>query len=238
MEVTIDVGARRAFGREDAVVVVDVIRSMTTAVSAAALGIRCVPAPTLERARAFARAVQRPLLVGELHGTRPPGFDLTNSPAQLLARRDLHERTVVLLSSSGTPLLEEVRHAGAIYLGCLRNWRALGRHLARHHRRVTLLGAATRGAFREEDQICCAYIASELVNRGFAIADEPTGEIYARWSAVAPEALLASDSVDHLQRTNALDDLDFILGHVDDLDEVFHMRGGEVVPIDPLVAVA
>jgi 2-phosphosulfolactate phosphatase len=238
--VAIDLGPRckRSFDAGDAVVVVDVIRSMTVAVTAAALGARCVPVPSLDRARALARVARRPLLVGELDGARPPGFDLTNSPAELMRWPDLSQRTVVLLSSSGTPLIDEVRRAGAIYPGCLRNWRALSRHLAREHERVILVGAATRGSFREEDQICCAYLAAELENSGFAIADEKSAAIVDRWSSAPAGALLVSRSIDYLQRTGAVEDVYFILEHVDDLDEVFRVHRGEIVSLDQPFAAA
>jgi 2-phosphosulfolactate phosphatase len=220
----------RRFGIDDAAVVVDVIRSMTTAVSAAALGARCLPVASPREALALARVLEQPLLAGEVGGKRPPGFDLSNSPAKLVRRADLHERPVVLLSSSGTPLLMEVRRAGAVYPACLRNRRALAEHLARRHRRVTVLGAATRGQFREEDQLLCAFIAGALVDAGFAIEDEATAVLIARWSSAPVEALLVSKSVEYLRRSGQLDDLDFILTHVDDLDEVFRLHAGEILP--------
>jgi 2-phosphosulfolactate phosphatase len=230
--VVIDVGppCARRFGADEAVVVVDVIRSMTTAVTAVALGARCFPVPGIDRARSLARVLQRPLLVGELSGVRPPGFELSNSPSELARRSDLARRSVVLLSSSGTPLLDEVRRAGAVYAGCLRNVSALAAHLLRHHLRVALLGAATRGAFREEDQLVCAWVAAKLVDGGFAVENDATAAILARFAEAPPEALLKSRSVEYLRRTGALADLNFILGHVDDLDAVFRLHAGEILP--------
>ena len=51
----------------------------------------------------------------------------------------------------------------------LRNRRAVAAHLAAAHARVTLLGAATGGEFREEDQLCCAWIAEAMVASGFVV---------------------------------------------------------------------
>ena len=61
-----------------AIVAVDVIRTMTTAVTAAALGRRVFPAPTVAAALEQAARLERPLLVGEVDGRMPAGFDLTN----------------------------------------------------------------------------------------------------------------------------------------------------------------
>jgi 2-phosphosulfolactate phosphatase len=230
--VVIDVGppCARRFGADDAVVVVDVIRSMTTAVSVAAAGGRCLPVPTVMRARSLARVLPRPLLAGEISGVRPPGFHFSNSPVEVMRAPDLRDRAVVLLSSSGTPLIEEVRRAGACYPACLRNRSALAAHLAQRHHRVAVMGAATRGAFREEDQLCCAFIAEKLVAAGFTVEDDTTAALIRRWSGAPPQALLVSDSVDWLRRAGALADLQFIFDHVDDVDAVFWLQAGELRP--------
>jgi 2-phosphosulfolactate phosphatase len=227
----------RRFGRDDAVIVVDVIRATTTAITAVALGRRCLPAPSLAAARALARALagprggarQPPLLVGELEGAPPVGFDLTNSPAAIAGRTDV-ERPMVLLSSSGTRLMHAVAGAGAIYPACLRNQRAVAEHVLRRHRRVTVLGAASRGEFREEDRLCCARIAAHLVRAGFAVDGASTDALLARWADAPTEALLGSQSVTYLRRTGQLADLEFILGHVDDLDAPFELAAGEIRP--------
>src|SRR5207253_79688 len=149
---------------------VDVIRATTTAVTAVTLGRRCYPAASLEHALPLAARLHRPLLVGELGGNAPYGFDLTNSPAQLTQLADL-ERPIILLSTSGTRLVCDSRGAAAVYVACLRNYRAQAAHLAGRHDRVALIGAGARGEFREEDQLCCAWIADLLVARGYDAAD-------------------------------------------------------------------
>lgn len=221
----------RGFGGDDAVVVVDVIRAMTTAVTALALGGRCFPVPSLEAAWVRAGTLRHPLLVGELGGRMPDGFDLSNSPAKIARRRDLHERPMVLLSSSGTPLLAAVAGAGAVYAACLRNWRAVADEVAARHRRVTILGATSCGQFREEDQLCCAYIAGRLTESGFAAGDAATAAGIARWSAAPPTACLGSKSVRYLRATRQGDDLAFILRHIDDLDALFRLDAGELVRV-------
>src|SRR6266853_3166714 len=87
-----------------AIVAVDVIRATTTAVTAVALGRRVYPVPSLEEAVPLAAKLPNPLLVGELGGSMPYGFDLNNSPADLESRTDNH-RPMLLLSTSGTKLI-------------------------------------------------------------------------------------------------------------------------------------
>ena len=92
-----------------ALVAIDVIRATTTAVTAVNMGRRCFPAPSIEIALPLAARLNNPLLVGELGGNMPYGFDMNNSPAEMAHRDDLM-RPMILLSSSGmqeraTPLM-------------------------------------------------------------------------------------------------------------------------------------
>lgn len=213
-----------------AAVAIDVIRATTTAVTAAQTGRRCFPVPSIEAALPIAAVLDRPLLAGELGGNKPYGFEITNSPAEVAARRDLH-RPMILLSSSGTQLIHNAAGADAVYLGCLRNVSALVRHLAASHPRVAVLGAGTRGEFREEDQMGCALVAAGLVDAGYRATDELTASTIDRWRGRPLDAWRGSQSVKYLERTGQTRDLDFILAHLDDLDAVHRVVDGEVVEV-------
>jgi 2-phosphosulfolactate phosphatase len=210
-----------------AVVAVDVIRATTTAVTAAAGGRECFVVPTIEAATSLAEQLTDPLLVGELGGNMPYGFHLTNSPAELASRNDVH-RPMILLSTSGTRLIAEAEGAEAVYVACLRNYTVQAAHLASHHRRVAVIGAGARGEFREEDQLCCAWIAEELVRAGYVPWDANTTEIIERWSGQGLDAITRGASADYLRRTDQLRDLEFIMAHVDDVSAVFRSEGGRV----------
>ena len=86
------------------VVAIDVIRATTTAITAAALGHRCLlVASTEEALRAAGLGLPPPPLAGEIGGHKPDGFDLQNSPVEVPGEDDDRSRTIVLLSTSGTP---------------------------------------------------------------------------------------------------------------------------------------
>lgn len=210
-----------------AIVAVDVIRATTTAITAAASGRRCFPVPTIEAALALARKFKNPLLAGESAGAMPAGFEMDNSPAQLIRRTDTH-RPLVLVSSSGTKVIHEAAECEATYLGCFRNHSILAAHLTQHHPRVAIIGAGSKGEFREEDQICCAWIAAGLMRKGYIPENPQTTSIVTRWRDAPPTACLRSHSVDFLERTGRLCDLEFILEHIDDLRAVFPVENGEV----------
>lgn len=212
-----------------AVVAVDVIRSTTTAVTAVTSGRRCFPVPSIEAALPLAARLTDPLLVGELGGNMPYGWHLNNSPAEVALRSDV-SRPMILLSTSGTRLLCEAPRAPGVYAACLSNYRAQVAHLADRFPRIALLGAGTRGEFREEDQLCCAWIADGLVRAGYE-PDEKTAAMIERWRAAPTDAFIGGKSTEYLKDTGQTRDLDFILSRVDSVSAVFPLREGELVMV-------
>jgi 2-phosphosulfolactate phosphatase len=215
-----------------AVVAVDVVRATTTAISAVAAGRRCFVAPTIAAAHRLAETLGNALLVGEQKGVVPPGFDLNNSPVELLARTDF-ERPAILLSSSGTRLCHEVSSCDAAFLACLRNYTSIAAHLAESFPQVAVIGAGSRGEFREEDQMCCAWIAERLVHLGYAPENCETDAWIKRWSNAPLDAWVGGKSVAYLRDSGQLRDLQFILDNTADLTAIFTMRGNEVVMAAP-----
>lgn len=216
------------YEREHAIVAIDVIRATTTAVSAVAMGRRCFVAADEGEATRLAAQLENPLLVGEQNGKMPDHFDLTNSPAALAERTDL-ERPIVLLSSSGTRLLGEARRARRGYAACLRNVSAQVEHLIEREDSVAVIGAGSKGEFRREDQLCCAWIATGLIAAGYRPEDDRTRAIVERWRDASPDAFVGGASTEYLRRSGQLRDLDFILAHVDDLDEAYLVEADELV---------
>ncbi|MBA2274474.1 MAG: 2-phosphosulfolactate phosphatase [Actinobacteria bacterium] len=216
------------YANDHTIVAVDVIRSTTTAVTAVATGRRCFPVPSLEAAVPLAARLDRPLLVGELGGYMPFGFDMNNSPVRVEAFPDT-SRPVILLSTSGTRLLHEARSAEKVYVACLRNFSAQVRRICNHHTTVVLMGAGTRAEFREEDAMCCAWMAELLVAEGYRPLGT-TADVIKRWSGLPVDALLGGKSSRYLQLTDQTDDLDFILEHCDDLETTFVFEDSEVKP--------
>src|SRR5262245_37644740 len=176
----------------------------------------CYVVPDVQSAFDTASRLPDALLAGEQDGSMPAGFELTNSPALLATRRDV-SRPLVLLSSSGTRLMCAIGRRAAAYFACFRNYSATIEHLAHNHEAVTLIGAGTHGDFREEDQLCCAWIAAGLIQAGFAPEDDVTRCLVERWGTASHGAFLMSRSVAYLQRSGQLRDLDFILRHLDDV---------------------
>jgi 2-phosphosulfolactate phosphatase len=212
---------------DTAIVAVDVIRATTTAVTAAAIGRRLYPAGSIEASVRLAADLDRPILAGELGGVQPYGFDLQNSPTQI-AELEESPRPIILLSTSGTRLIAEAVRHGVTYVCCLRNASAQAEYLAAEGGDVVILGADSRGEFREEDQLCAARVARVLVREGYEVADTATAEVIERFGDAPDDAFMHGRSAKYLRDTGQQRDLSFVLEHVDDLDTVFLVEQGEI----------
>jgi len=216
-----------------AVIAVDVMRATTMAVTSVLLGRRCFPAATIDSGIQIAQGLSNPILAGELGGNMPYGFDLDNSPAALVKRSDT-ARPMVMVSTSGTQLIcESAQVSSVVYTACLRNFSAQAARLVAQHPRVSIVGAGSRGEFREEDQLCAARIALTLVEAGYEVADDPTSDVLDRWGDARDDAFLDGRSAKYLRETGQQHDLDFVLEHVDDLSSIFVIEQSEVSELDP-----
>jgi 2-phosphosulfolactate phosphatase len=222
-------------GPEFAVVAVDVIRATTMAVTAAYLGWRCYPVDSLNTARLLTRKYPNAVLAGEIDGHQPPEFHLNNSPAELAEMRDT-SRPLILLSSSGTKLINNALHCDVVYMACFRNAAATARRLIqRGYPKIALLGAGSRGEFREEDQIGCAWIGAILEEAGYLPENSLTAQCLNRWQNAAANDCLVSKSVDYLIRTDQVKDLWFILDRINDIQEAYKIDAGGLVTRGGLV---
>ncbi|MGZ6029440.1 MAG: hypothetical protein ACXWK5_08480, partial [Myxococcaceae bacterium] len=56
-------------------------------------------------------------------------------------------------------------------------------------------------------------------------------EIAKRWGDAPDDSFLEGHSVQYLSATGQYHDVEFVLEHIDDLDEVFELRDGELVGV-------
>jgi hypothetical protein len=90
-------GSAERYRDSHAIVVADDIRATPVATTAVSLGRRVSPAQTTDDASVIATTLKDPLLVGELGGNMPYGFDITNSPVLVAARKDVHRPMVLVV---------------------------------------------------------------------------------------------------------------------------------------------
>ena len=212
-----------------AIIAVDVVRATTTAVTAMTTGRTCFVAPTIPVAFELAGKLWNPLTAGEHQGIVPPGFDLDNSTAEIARHKEV-DRPLILLSSSGTRLCFEAAKYEVALVACLRNYSAVAKHVSRFDN-VALIGAATRGEFREEDELCRAWIATSLFYSGYSPATAATNEKIRRWKNEAATAWLGGNSAAFLRRTGKVADLEFILENIGDVDSIYALKGAKIIDV-------
>lgn len=105
---------------DDTVVVIDVLRSFTTAAVALSRGAKAIyPVEGVAAAAALAETMPDSLLVGAVVGGDPaPGFDFGNSPSALMAA-DLAGRNIVMSTAAGVRGLQRFGGVRRLFAGSL-----------------------------------------------------------------------------------------------------------------------
>ena len=159
----------------------------------------------------------------------PPGFEMNNSPAELVRRSDV-SRPLIVLSSSGTKLIDASRQSDAVYIGCLRNFADMARYVAERHSRCGHhWGGKPRRVSRRRPDVLRMDCAP---THGKGVSPRKIPKRW-RWSSAGRlgllEGILTSASADYLIQSGQGRDLEFVLSHVGDLDDAFILDGDEVI---------
>lgn len=104
----------------DTVVVIDVLRSFTTAAVVLARGARAIyPVEHIAEASALLGRIPEPVSIGAVGGGDPvPGFDFGNSPSQLMDA-ELSGKSVVMTTAAGVRGLQRFHEARRLYAASL-----------------------------------------------------------------------------------------------------------------------
>jgi len=151
------------------VVIIDVLRSFSTAAYAFAAGARTIyPVDAVGEARALRAGLPGALTMGASGGGWPiPGFDLTNSPAALLGR-DLSGRDLIHCTAGGMRAVSAWRDAPTVFAAGLVCARATVRRVRRLAPSVLTLVVTGAWADRDgdEDLACADYMEALLRDEG------------------------------------------------------------------------
>jgi len=212
----------------DAVACIDVMLASTTLVTAAEEGWRAFVAAGVDEARSLASRLGDALVAGGPEGGARGTFEIADGPCALAGRR-VPGRPLVLASPPGTELIANAAGTGAVtvYVASFRNLTATAAALARHDR-VALLAAGCRDEFSCEDQMGAAWIAERLLGHGFEPEDPRTAAIVRRWSGIPASLAGWGNSAALLRRSGRGNEVDFVIGHVDDVASSLVFQGSEV----------
>jgi 2-phosphosulfolactate phosphatase len=152
------------------VVVIDVIRAFSVAAYAFAGGARALwLVRQVEEALALREHEPRALLAGEVNGRQIPGFDFSNSPAEM-ARAQVDGRLIIQRTGAGTRGAVSAVHATRLLVCSLVNARATAAYAGQLAEEtgevISLYPTATiadEDGFPNEDEFCADYIAALLL---------------------------------------------------------------------------
>ena len=157
-------GAREA---EGVVVVIDVFRCFTTEAVAFANGAKeIILVAEIEEAFDLKRKGVGDILMGEVGGKRPDGFDYGNSPFEL-KDVDLTGKTIIQSTRAGTVGVTAASNAEAIYGGSFAVADATVTNiLSAKPEIVTLVAMGLEGRIRaDEDEQCALYLRNTMQGR-------------------------------------------------------------------------
>ena len=202
-------GAREAARSGSAVVVVDAFRASTTIAILVSKGARVVPVASTELARSYPGADLR---IGERGSAKVAGFDLGNSPTEVLEADVPPGSTVALSSTNGTRVVGAAEGAPAVLTGAFVNASALVRALAEEMGlgSVVVVGCGWEGRRASEDEAAAGAILRRLEARG-AELDRRARRVVEGYLSRPTAALKRNSAARRLKRLGYEEDLGFCL---------------------------
>lgn len=168
MEIRLDSlveGAKKAQGTA---IIVDVFRAFTTAAIAFDRGAESIIlVAEVEEALELRHQHGGDLIImGEVDGKRPDGFDYGNSPHEI-SQAKVAGKTIVQSTRAGTVGVAAATNAETIYLGSLVTAAATAEAVRRDKPDVvSIIAMGDRGAYRsDEDEQCALYLRNFLEGR-------------------------------------------------------------------------
>ena len=157
-------GARVAKG---VVVIIDVFRAFSVACYAFDAGAsKLIVTADTESAFELKKKYRNSVLVGERNEKKIEGFDLGNSPTEII-KTDLNEKIVIQTTTAGTSGLLKAVNASLLLAGSIVNAGAVVKYIrALNPDQVSLVAMGYRAVNSAEEDILCAELIEEgLLNK-------------------------------------------------------------------------
>ena len=167
VEIRIDSLHRGARAARGTVVIVDVFRAFTTDAVAFSKGAaKIVLVAEVEEALALREQGVGEICMGEVNGIRPDGFDLGNSPYEMLDA-DVAGKTLIQSTRAGTVGMSAAVNASQIYAGSFVIAKATTRAILRDDPElVTVVAMGWEARVQaDEDEQCALYMRNLLQGR-------------------------------------------------------------------------
>jgi len=211
-------------------VIVDVLRATSTIATALAAGVTEVyPVASLDECAALGRA-HGCITAAERDGVAAEGFDLGNSPFELLHEDfPVRGRALAISTTNGTRALLGSLAAEAVVCGAFLNLAAVAKFIAARQLDVLVVCAGWKGQFCLEDTLLGGALAERLLPHGCDISQSDAAlaahELWQNARADLPGYLLQSAAVRRLRALEANDDFVFCT-KIDSYPEVLPLWDG------------
>jgi 2-phosphosulfolactate phosphatase len=167
MEIRLGSLVRDAREAEGTVIIIDVFRAFTTAAIAFDHGATEITlVAEIEDALALHRQGIGDLIMGEVDGKRPEGFDFGNSPYEI-SSADVAGKSLVQSTRAGTVGVAAATRAESVYLGSFVVAQATVESILREDPTlVSIIAMGDQGRARsDEDEHCALYLRNLLEGR-------------------------------------------------------------------------
>jgi len=179
------------------VVIIDILRATSTIVAALDSGFEWVKT-VKEIDKAMSLKDKQSIVAGERNGEKIDGFDLGNSPLEVIAHPN-KTKNLVLTSTNGTKCVEIAmqKQANKVLCGSLINLNALAKYLNNDSNDLVLFCSAWKDRVNLED----TYMAGKLINmlKGYEI-DCDSALMAMKTCSDNPDTLKYLEKATHFQR--------------------------------------
>ena len=167
MEIRLGSLVRDAREAQGVVLIIDVFRAFTTAAIAFNNGAkRIVLVAEIDEARALKKQGYGDILMGEVDGKRPEGFDFGNSPHEV-STADFTNKSIIQSTRAGTVGAAAATQADSIYVTSFAIADAtVTAVLSENPQLVSIIAMGDQGKVRsDEDEQCGIYLRNRLEGR-------------------------------------------------------------------------
>ena len=186
IEVSLEFIARdagKAVSRGDLVIVIDVLRTTTSIITAMSNGAKSIiPTETLSQAYQLHRRHPNYLLIGERNGCGPRGFDFGNSPQELTSKQ-IRGKNLIITTTNGTKALTGSTQAKWVLSGAFLNAAAIAKKAVdisnEQQVGVSFVLAGEEDRFSFEDFVCAGAIVEGFPRSHAHLSDETLGAMAA-----------------------------------------------------------
>lgn len=166
-------GTQGAAQAHDVAIIIDVLRAATVSAYLLDAGVASItPVSTSDEAFELKMADSSILLVGENEGIKIEGFDIGNSPSEIILRKDLTGKQVVHRSSTGTQGIVHAKNARQIIFGSFVTASAILDHLKKLVQQDSGRAITLVPMYALEDRFFAEYVRDSLLGNELQSPDK------------------------------------------------------------------